>query len=454
MTINDIYSQLYSFRLADLIPLTDIQTEEDKKAQRNIAYIISYTEDEWKAKYPEVDARYVYYAPLLASTPMVYFDEEKIIWLNIPIIPGMQSEAEKNFPENFVRAIHKCEELAEKGKRGQLLYYMPSGICMEVIAMLLDREGPSSEVYEYFKDYYPACDCFTSMFPDDFAERLAKCKSEEQKKETAEKLARFVGNEIPVYRGCADGSAPPNKALSWTEDISIAYLFALKAGDNPKILRGTVNKKDVLEYFDGTEKEVVVLPNSVHIESEEAMYSVNDDHLVEFANNFHPLYCVARERIKELYADGQSDHDAMHTLRVLFLALMLGSLEGVSNAKLRQLAMAAVYHDVGRENDDDDNGHGARSAELYEGDFEKRADPTVIYLIRNHCTPDEQGMEQASSKQEKKLLAILKDADALDRLRFGYPNSRPDALDISQLRLKESLKLINVAKNALNALEL
>lgn len=454
MTINEVFSQLYSFRLADLIPLTDIQTEEDKQVHRDVAYLVSYTENEWRAKYPEVDAACMYYAPVLVSSPMVYFDKEKLIWLNMPIIPGLQSEADKNFPANFIRAIRGCEKLLENGEKGHLLHYMPDGICMEVIAMLLDREGPSPEIYEYFKDYYPVCDCFTSMFPDDFAEQLAKCKSEEQKKETAEELASIDGDVIHVYRGCADGSASPDKALSWTEDISIAYLFALKAGDNPKILRGTVNKKDVLECFRDKEKEIVVRPGSVHIESEEVMYSGNDERMVAIADSFHPLYSVAREKIKELYTDAQSDHDAMHTLRVLFLSLMLGSLEGLSNAKLRQLAIAAVYHDTGRENDGDDRGHGARSAELYKEDFGKRADPTVIYLIRNHCTPDEQGMAQATSKQEKKLLAILKDADALDRLRFGYPYSGPDTLDISQLRLEESPKLINVAKNALRSLEL
>ena len=452
MTLNDIYSQLYSFRLSDLVPLAAIQTEEDKNAYQNTAYCISYTEAEWKAKYPDVDTSCLYYAPMLVCAAMVYFDKEKLIWASLPVIPGLQSEIDKNFPGNFLKTLCELETLAKNGEREKILLYMPDSIRMEIIGMLLEQEEPSPKLYHYFKLYYPVCDCFTSMFPEDFAERLKQCKSEEQESETAEALAHIKGDTIRVYRGCANSSAAPDKALSWTEDISIAYLFALKAGDDPRILCGTVSKENVLERFDGTEKEVVVVPGSVVVESEEWMYSADNDDIVAIAQKFHPIYDATRQEIEELYEDRSSNHDASHSLRVAFLSLMLGSLEGLSNSRLRMLATAAAYHDIGREDDEAATNHGIRSAELYKEAFGKHAEPTVAYLIRNHCTSDEQGMAQAKSKHEKKLLAILKDADALDRLRFGYPNSSPSALDISQLRLKESMKLIAIAKSAVNGL--
>ena len=47
----------------------------------------------------------------------------------------------------------------------------------------------------------------------------------------------------------------------------------------------------------------------------------------------------------------------------------------------------------------------------------------------------------------QELLAILQDADALDRLRFGYRS--PDSLDFHRLRLPESQELV-LASRLLN----
>ena len=47
MTLNDVFGSIYSMKLSDLIPLTSIQTDEDKKNHKDGYYFI-FTESEWK----------------------------------------------------------------------------------------------------------------------------------------------------------------------------------------------------------------------------------------------------------------------------------------------------------------------------------------------------------------------------------------------------------------------
>lgn len=454
MNLNDVYSQLYSFKLADLIPLTDIQTEKDKNVHRDVTYLIGYTEAEWRAKYPEVDVHNLYYAPVLVSGAMVYFDKEKLIWLALPIIPGLKSEQEKDFPGNFLKALKSMESEVAAGNRTRSLLYMPDGIRMEAIGMLLEKEGPSPKIYELFNTFYPIGDCFTSMFPDDFAQKLMACKSSEQKSDTEKALAKIDGEEVTVYRGAADGSASPKKALSWTLDLNIAYMFALKTGNQPRILTGVVKKENILEYFDTAEKEIVVLPGTVTVLSDEPQFTPDEDEILNCNDAVFSIFKKEKTVLKKLYRfRHRGDHDAQHSMRVLFLVLLLGGLEGVSNTKLRLLAEAAVYHDLGRNNNDADESHGEASAELYAEKMGRKADKTVQYLIRCHCIADSEGERQADSEQDKKLLAIFKDADALDRIRFGAPGAGPDCLDVAQLRTQNAKRLVLIARLAEKMLE-
>lgn len=68
-------------------------------------------------------------------------------------------------------------------------------------------------------------------------------------------------------------------------------------------------------------------------------------------------------------------------------------------------------------------------------------DPLVEFIIEYHCRPDEEGYQAIQNTRElskrrtksRQLFDIFKDADALDRVRFGLQD-----LDINQLRTPEA----------------
>lgn len=130
-------------------------------------------------------------------------------------------------------------------------------------------------------------------------------------------------------------------------------------------------------------------------------------------------------------------HGVPHTTRVLVWAETLAEdLVGPSGLRREELRWAAAVHDVGRIDDWIDPGHGARSAAWVIDRLASERTETatldlafVAELCRWHETADREIGRWSLE------LAILKDADALDRARLGD-------LDPARLRLARSHRLI------------
>ena len=107
------------------------------------------------------------------------------------------------------------------------------------------------------------------------------------------------------------------------------------------------------------------------------------------------------------------------------------------------------------DNDSEDLLHGEQSYQALVNALSMTEDKDLEFLMKYHSRPDRQGINALKSfpkdRQQnlKKLLFILKDADALDRVRFGIR-----ALDMNFLRLDFSKKLTFVAIQALKGIEL
>ena len=148
----------------------------------------------------------------------------------------------------------------------------------------------------------------------------------------------------------------------------------------------------------------------------------------------------------------------LHSAQVLFLALMIiqvGKIK-LNPMERKQLLNAIVFHDIGRTNDGIDSSHGKASQEIYEKNAGSSADPAVCFLIEYHCLSDtlaEEYLKSADIIRAKKrtwlLYQILKDADALDRVRFGIYD-----LDVNQLRLPISHKLVPLAVTAVAGIKI
>ncbi len=145
----------------------------------------------------------------------------------------------------------------------------------------------------------------------------------------------------------------------------------------------------------------------------------------------------------------RSIHGVDHARRVGVHALELAAVLGATPREREALRLAALWHDIGRECDGQDYFHGARSAGKVAGlGLHRGVEPAVLELalfaITYHVPPDGQAepaaREQAEPRSALKVLRILKDADALDRVRFGPMN-----LKQGMLRFPESLGRVDRA---------
>jgi len=101
-------------------------------------------------------------------------------------------------------------------------------------------------------------------------------------------------------------------------------------------------------------------------------------------------------------------HGILHPLRLLGLAP--GYCKSYS-LPTTEFLLAAAFHDIGRVNDDEDEEHGTRSAELLEF-MHPEASKLALDLVRNHCKVKPQSDYPVE-------LEYFKDLDAIDRQRYG-----------------------------------
>jgi len=149
-------------------------------------------------------------------------------------------------------------------------------------------------------------------------------------------------------------------------------------------------------------------------------------------------------------------HGVRHTQRVHIHAQRLTRALSWAEADARLVLRAALWHDIGRTHDGWDPRHGfggaARAVELGLTQGLPAADrEIVLYAVRYHCRPDEEGEAMAERQQSPpralSLLRLLKDADALDRVRLAPW----EAADPKQLRHAETVAMLAFAKELYRA---
>ena len=132
-------------------------------------------------------------------------------------------------------------------------------------------------------------------------------------------------------------------------------------------------------------------------------------------------------------------HGVDHMARVFILQeLICNKLEGGGVSISREATRwAAMAHDIGRVDDGVDLLHGERSAEWIQKNLSDQMSPemldTVTYIVHWHVPPDSKAPVMTTE------LKVIKDADALDRVRLGD-------LDVSYLRTDAALELVELAE--------
>ncbi|MDO4327649.1 MAG: hypothetical protein Q4E24_16765, partial [bacterium] len=399
-----------------------------------------------------------YYDPDNAAIPIV---------LNLNIygtrrLPTIKDDSEFcKYILDFVGALKH----PDKEKLFSYLLAQDDGLRSEILAEYIRRSNPSPDLYDLFLSFYTMTDYGAGAYDTTLLQKLFSGRSDEQIKAVSAALSDLP-EIISIYRGEAEGSTPYHRAFSWSIDINAAFFFACRHGDkdHARIIRAKVQKKDIMAaILDGSEKEIIVLPGAPFEVSQERLIGPGSP--LVMPPKYLDEYVEGRERIRKVYElhksarDSHSkretsEHDMVHSARVLFLAFAIiqaGKIK-LSNKELEQLSEAIAYHDIGRRNDEVDNAHGAASRKVYERQFH---DPAVSFLIEYHCLDDRRAQDYLTYSPIKGksrawlLYQITKDADALDRVRFGILD-----LDVNFLRLPISHKLVPLAVTAVSGIKM
>jgi len=141
-------------------------------------------------------------------------------------------------------------------------------------------------------------------------------------------------------------------------------------------------------------------------------------------------------------------HGVRHARRVLFHTLMISSMCGLDEPDRELLVSAALYHDIGRDNDGLCFRHGKLSVEKMTAlnlvPAGRENGEMLKFVVTYHCIDDSKALAElkvvpeACRERTRRLFNVLKDADGLDRVRIGD-------LDVKYLRNPESVRLEKLA---------
>ena len=173
--------------------------------------------------------------------------------------------------------------------------------------------------------------------------------------------------------------------------------------------------------------------------------------MIQIVKN-NPIFQETMGNFKEQFFIKDRIHGISHNERVALLACYIGVKEGLNNEELRLVLEAAKYHDIGRGYEVN---HGQMSATLIDrnkGYIFPNLNDDEINIVKALChghSVDDKKYEEIARlygisdiEKFKRFLDIVKDADALDRVRLP----RFGQLDEKYLRTETSKDIIDVSR--------
>lgn len=426
-----IIRKINSVGFEDAISQTAILTEEDKARYLEKGYFIPLTRDEFVKIY-DINPEYVWYAPVI-SCASYYLNKKTMaictLHLEITSIKSITSQ----MVSGFIDIAEKC---AREKDYYHMIYDFPARMQFQYLKMLIENSQNDFDLFPLFLTIYCKSDFGFDVLDPDLIRYLIQQKSKEAIAQTQERIANLP-ETVRLYRGEGSKSTPYKQAFSWTRDINCAYFFACRFGDeNAKIIIAEADKKDVIEYVvKNCEDEIFIDPQNVRVVSKIQLKGI--DFLREEIEKLADVFLEYKGLLQGVsFAHEFITHGKEHTLRVLLLCLILADCYQLSLRDQSVLALAAVFHDSQRKNDGEDREHGEDGARHFVKVMRIQND-IVEFLCKYHSIPDEEGIQAignlpySSERLEEITLMyrIFKDADALDRVRFGFRD-----LDVNMLR--------------------
>lgn len=447
MDKTELFSFVKSDSIKNLIKASEIKTKEDIERLQADNYLIGFTYDELKNVFTEEIADKLYYNNGFNKT--FYYDKDKFVLFSVQLYGKQAVLPFDKMTASISKTAEMLEENIENGDYVHLLMVLNDKMRMEMLNLLVEN-GKVENGYTLFKNFYQTSDYGCSEITTDTMRKLCSMKNREQTAETEKNLSEFP-DKVTVYRGEGDRSAKWQNSMSWTTNINVANFFATRmVGDSAKILTAEVDKKDIIEYFE-YENECIILPEKIKIINELNLKGKEylENTLPEIAEWYSEYKGLITE---EVDYDSENEHGKEHAARVLLNCLLMAYERKLTMHEMDILAVAAVFHDAARTNDGEDPKHGEECAKYYQkfarSSYLIDEEKIIAQIIKYHCLPDEIGKAEIS-KRYHKLFDIFKDADALDRVRFGIK-----ALDVNQLRTPEARTMTMVAVASFEGLKI
>lgn len=441
-------------------PLPKTKTGPDA----DIYAMTQLTQSEFHEKYPLIPVDKMFLNDTLTQGDLVYWDEENCVLCYTHIHGGQRlsfnNESDEEFSKQLLKSVEKMKGFRKNKEYIRFLAPFTDAIRVSILNRLVEEDEPCEELCKAFISWYKISDYGFGILKAEKIAKLLQFLPHDLQIEN-QKVLDSLPKVITVYRGEGSKSTSYTKAISWTLDQNVALWYSCRLErENARLITGTCKKEDILYAYDmdDNDHEIWIRPGNVENVQETYLYGT------EVIENFSlcSYYHKYRDKILSLPFEYDKDfHTPIHTARVLFLALLIADNEEkpLTANELRNLCMAAIYHDIGRINDNLDFHHGARSAEKYQ---QREASPSkaVAWMITFHNKDNASAKEalkkitRSTEKQSRywRLFEILKDADALDRVRFGY--NSPDSLDVRMLRRPQSKLLYAAAVSTFENLEL
>lgn len=440
MDINEIFQKANTGNINDLIPIKNIENPFEYFQISETDLLPTY--DKVCELYGKDIADDCYYFDGLIPE-VVYFNKETYVIVKLTgAILTQISKEELRKQINFLAVDIKKDGL-EKHQ-----FFIPSEFQMSLMDYYLSTH--SIQDYSSFIDMYAHNEYNFSQLSRDKLNLIFQ----QPHKKIGQKFIETLPETVTIYRGEGDKSTPVEKALSWTLSKEVAFFFACKnSNTGSSIYTAQIKREAILDYLDDrNEEEILAFPEDVKILNKvnlPSVIEVSETYAQEFANVQYVFQHICEEynEIIKGILDKTFEHGINHLYRVSILSGMIHEIvredyDDLNDTTLIHVMMAGLFHDIGRENDEENTEHGKRSIELLDK-HHIHISKDMRQIIEYHCIDDSQFPQ--SSPKIQIMYQILKDADALDRVRFGIR-----ALDTRYLRLEISKSLVFFAHQLLH----
>lgn len=385
------------------------------------------------------------------SNPLTWFCYyHGMVWLEFPYFTrgGLQQFRVIDRIRLEEEALKACLQV----KDYKSLFYMIHPHILLSAFVALSPEIPRDERYRLMGLIYARASRRLEQYPRDFVDSILKDRIDPWSITGAD----LSTNTVAIYYGQEPCGPPVENATSWTLDINTAIRRASRNGKRGMLCQGRVMQNHIVGLIKRcNEKEILVYPEHItgitplHLPGYEEIRPV-----LEMTGIVSQYMQYGRLLQSSYFHRPNGIHGLNHTRRVLLLLLILAYHEHGTAALPAWLLLAALYHDIGRRNDNYDPSHGMASYEkaaslnlLLQEDEPYRE--MVRFVIENHCLDDDQAEARLKGYQIRNpekcldLFWLFKDADALDRIRIND-------LDVNHLRTEAAHELLWVARDLLD----